>query len=398
MGQPFQSVNCCPCVIDEDEKAARKVSRKIGREMEKEEKRRRRVVKILLLGTKEAGKSTVLKQMRIIHSKDFEDEESRLPFVDTIRKNVIEATQILLRNMERLGMSPEDDRNRSHNVPVFIKEAVLTMFSTDPVSILALFSSILAIWEDQGIQACFHRRAEFRYDYLNDSSQYFLNRIAAIADPKYVPTEQDVLRARQCTAGVQQYSFDFRGVPFRVMDVGGLRSERRKWIHCFEDVTSVLFVAALSDYDKYLLDKKDNRAVNLLEESLALFKVVISNHCLQTAALILYLNKTDIFADKLMERDLTDHFPDYVGERGNSDPARLFILSKYKDIALSHLESSPGGDIRRALWSSRSQRSQEERLLYTHFTCATDNENIAFATAAVQDHLMQAALKDFHFA
>ena len=38
----------------------------------------------------------------------------------------------------------------------------------------------------------------------------------------------------------------------RMVDVGGQRSERRKWIHCFENVTSVMFLVALSEYDQYL--------------------------------------------------------------------------------------------------------------------------------------------------
>jgi hypothetical protein len=34
---------------------------------------------------------------------------------------------------------------------------------------------------------------------------------------------------------------------------GGQRNERRKWIHCFENVTAVIFVAALSEYDQVCL-------------------------------------------------------------------------------------------------------------------------------------------------
>ena len=38
-------------------------------------------------------------------------------------------------------------------------------------------------------------------------------------------------------------------LPYRIVDVGGQRSERKKWIHCFEDVTAILFFVALSAYD-----------------------------------------------------------------------------------------------------------------------------------------------------
>lgn len=39
--------------------------------------------------------------------------------------------------------------------------------------------------------------------------------------------------------------------------MGGQRSERRKWIHCFEKVTSILFLVALSEYDEVLAESVD---------------------------------------------------------------------------------------------------------------------------------------------
>ena len=43
--------------------------------------------------------------------------------------------------------------------------------------------------------------------------------------------------------------FHFKGYSFHIYDVGGQRSERRKWMHCFDDSKAVIFVAALSDFD-----------------------------------------------------------------------------------------------------------------------------------------------------
>ena len=41
-----------------------------------------------------------------------------------------------------------------------------------------------------------------------------------------------------------------------MFDVGGQRSERKKWIHCFESVTSIIFCTALSEYDQVLREEK----------------------------------------------------------------------------------------------------------------------------------------------
>ena len=46
-----------------------------------------------------------------------------------------------------------------------------------------------------------------------------------------------------------------------MVDVGGQRSERRKWIHCFENVTSIIFLVALSEYDQVLVESENEVSV-----------------------------------------------------------------------------------------------------------------------------------------
>ena len=54
--------------------------------------------------------------------------------------------------------------------------------------------------------------------------------------------------------GEVEQSEAINGIFFRLFDVGGQRSERKKWIHCFENVTSIIFLVALSEYDQILFE------------------------------------------------------------------------------------------------------------------------------------------------
>src|SRR3954467_7976686 len=78
---------------------------------------------------------------------------------------------------------------------------------------------------------------------------------------------------------------------FRMYDVGGQRGERKKWIHCFENVTAIMFIASLSEYDQVLAE---DRSRNRLKESLDLFEGIINLPWFNDAPIILFLNKDDL--------------------------------------------------------------------------------------------------------
>lgn len=126
----------------------------------------------------------------------------------------------------------------------------------------------------------------------------------------------------------------------RMVDVGGQRSERRKWIHCFENVTSIMFLVALSEYDQFLVESdrevstcyqkywylivRHNVAVvsvimvccvqNRMDESKALFQTIITYPWFQNSSVILFLNKKDLLEEKIMFSHLVDYFPEFDGQ------------------------------------------------------------------------------------
>jgi len=99
---------------------------------------------------------------------------------------------------------------------------------------------VLTLWNDPGIQKAWEKKAE--YQVIESNAAYF-NRIEAITKPDYVPTDSDILLSRVRTTGIVEEQYRIEGVTFEIIDVGGQRNERKKWIHCFEDVNAIIYVA-----------------------------------------------------------------------------------------------------------------------------------------------------------
>merc|ERR1712038_1873436 len=187
-------------------------------------------MKLLLLGTGESGKSTFIKQMRIIHGNGYTLLEKQ-KYATIIIRNILISMQTLIKAMRDIDLSQM----------VTPGTGCRSLQSYQTMMIIKDF------WKDASVQECFNQQKDY---HISDSIAYFLAHLDRINQHDYVPTEQDILRCRVPTTGVVEYSFDIQSHNFRIFDVGGQRTERRKWIHCFEDVTSVLFLAALSDYNE----------------------------------------------------------------------------------------------------------------------------------------------------
>uniref|UniRef100_A0A8C7D932 Guanine nucleotide-binding protein subunit alpha n=1 Tax=Oncorhynchus kisutch TaxID=8019 RepID=A0A8C7D932_ONCKI len=348
------------CCLSEEGKEARRINDEIERQLRRDKKDSRREFKLLLLGTGESGKSTFIKQMRIIHGTGYSEEDKR-GFTKLVYGNIVIAVQQMIQAMKTLQIDFKDHQNISHADKLSRVEAdILT--NLEPWHV----DGIRRLWSDQGMQKCYERRREYQ---LSDSTKYYLSDLDRIAAPSYLPTLQDILRVRVPTTGIIEYPFDLKTVIFRMVDVGGQRSERRKWIHCFERVTSIIFLVALSEYDQVLYESAN---VNRLEESKALFTTIVTYPWFQESSIILFLNKTDLLADKILHSNLADYFSTFTGPQRDAESAKMFILNMYKE-----------------------QHIGRHKSLYNHFTCATDTENIRVVSKAVRDTVFQENLDRF---
>ena len=199
-----------------------------------------------------------------------------------------------------------------------------------------------------------------------DSHQEYLNDIPRIASPDYKPTSKDVIIARVKTTQVAMEKYQIEGTEFEVYDVGGQRSERRKWIDCFDNVTAVIFVAAISEYDQTL---HEARRSNRMVESLELFRTVCNNPAFKKTSIMLFLNKRDVFAEKILYSDIAAqrHFSDYARSTKDFDHGVLYFIQKFKDCLI-------GDELKDA---------------FIHVTCATDTNNMEFVLNSTRMNIQQ---------
>jgi hypothetical protein len=205
--------------------------------------------------------------------------------------------------------------------------------------------------------------------------KYYFENIDRIKQPNYLANQQDILLSRVRTSGIVTERYEIDGSQFEMYDVGGQRNERKKWIHCFDDVTAVIFVAALSEYDQKLFeDANTNRMV----EAIDLFDEIANNRYFRESSMILFLNKRDLFETKIERVAIAtvEAFTDYKHEEGTSnyDGGIKYFLGKFL-----------------------ARSKTEEKVIYHHITCATDTENVEVVFNACKDIILRDNLKDSGF-
>ncbi len=224
---------------------------------------------------------------------------------------------------------------------------------------------IATLWQDAGVRKTYEQQGvAFQ---LDDSAAYLFDNVTRIAADDYQPSYQDILRARTRTTGVDEAIFVYKNMEFRMIDVGGQRSERRKWIAAFDCVTAVLFCVSLADYDLVL---REDRTQNRMKESLLLFAELFNNPIFQKIDFVVFFNKTDLFPEKIRRSSLQKCFPEYTGSN-EPDEAKEYIKNRFMEVR----------DM------SKPHRTD------CHFTCAIEPENMKLIFGSVRSTLLNIALR-----
>jgi len=202
---------------------------------------------------------------------------------------------------------------------------------------------------------------------MNDTANYFFDNLERFFQPDYIPSIDDILRVRVRSTGIEEADFKLDRTVFKFIDVGGQRSERRKWIHCFDRVTAILFCASLIGYDQVL--REDNKT-NTMKEALNLFDAVVNDDLFHNSTIILFLNKTDLFREKIAQVDLSQCFIEYSGG-ADYDKASQFIASRFMELRANDVH------------------------IFVHFTCAIDTNNISHVINDVKLHILTKNINGF---
>ncbi|TNY20341.1 heterotrimeric G protein alpha subunit B [Rhodotorula diobovata] len=355
----------CGQSIDAEAAQQNKASAAIDAELRRARQEEGKTVKCLMLGAGESGKSTLVKQMRLMYANPYTDRE-RAEYAEVVYANAVQSMQAVIRGFEvvRIQIPAHLVQTAEYLASVSTDEAV-DLNTGDIVPHIR--DAIVALWAEPATKEVVRNSAQFQ---LNDSARYFFDEMDRVGQPGYTPTDQDILRTRVRSTGIVEETFDVRGQKLRVFDVGGQRSERKKWIHCFENVNVLVFVAAISEYDLVLYE---DETVNRLAEAAMLWESIAGSRWFGSSAFVLMLNKIDLFADKILGAGppLIDYFPDYTGPPRDLDAAKSYMKAKF--VALN---------------------PRKERGLYVHLTCATDTNQARVVLAAVMDQVLTRLLSE----
>uniref|UniRef100_A0A096M983 G protein subunit alpha 12 n=1 Tax=Poecilia formosa TaxID=48698 RepID=A0A096M983_POEFO len=348
------------------EREARRRSREIDAMLARERRAVRRLVKILLLGAGESGKSTFLKQMRIINGQEF-DKKALLDFRDTIYENILKGMRVLVDARDKLGITWQSCENEKQGMLVMSWEGRVGTTRLEPSEFQLYVMALSALWMDAGIQEAYTRRSEFQL--LKSTIKYFLNPLHEKGELIYILFAQLVLFSRRSIDS----EFLQKEIPGKPVYLNGKLSGRKGWFQRFNKVTNVLRVRSTRPYPECVCVQvlMEDRRTNRLVESMNIFETIVNNKLFLNVSIILFLNKTDLLVEKIRTVDIRKNFPEFRGDPRLLDNVQEFLVQSF----------------------SRKRRNRGKPLFH-HFTTAVDTENIRFVFHAVKDTILQENLKD----
>lgn len=355
-------MGACGSNLSAEEKEQKRKTAEVDNQLANQAKQEDEKIKLLLLGAGESGKSTIFKQMKLIYGDQYTEAEKRQQ-IPTIFSNILQAIKALVEHAYSFNLVGQVEAKDE-------LEMIKGLDENDVINV-TVGNAIKALWNDPGIKAVWERRSEFQ---IIESVQYYFNKIDVIKMPDYLPDKDDIVYSRVRTSGIVTERYNIDSTTFEMYDVGGQRNERKKWIHCFEGVTAVIFVAAISEYDQKLFE---DASTNRMVEALDLFEDICNNIFFLESSMILYLNKRDLFSEKIKVSNIREvpAFADFNGKDGDYDDGVQYFVDKFM----------------------AKNKSGADRQIYYHVTCATDTGNVRTVFNACKEIVLRQNIKNSVF-
>lgn len=163
---------------------------------------------------------------------------------------------------------------------------------------------------------------------------------------------EDILHSDVKTTGIVESNFHIKNMLFRCVDVGGARSERKKWFLTFNEVSAIFFFVPSNGFDQML---SENGTANRLEEGVKLFQSIVNHKFFQATLFVVLFTKTDLLLEKIRHKNIRDHFPNFSGDPHNMDDVKQFL---------------------RTMFESQCLGDSSSRVLGYHFIATTNTEDV----------------------
>jgi len=277
--------------------------------------------------------------------------------------NVVDSMQSILKTADTM-VSNGDAACTVINDNFKYKDALLAYNANEARNLESFIAtSVQVLWKDPAVQHTLNRYRKI-ID-VPESTVYFFENVKRYADPKYIPNREDILNVRARTTGVMTMELKVEGTVLRFVDVGGQKNERKKWINCFDDVTAVIYVVAISDFDQLMYeDQKTNR----IQDSMDQFSETINNKWFIDTPIVLFFNKQDVLEDKLKTVRFADHFPEFKESNDSTH-----VSDHFRNIFLK-------------------LNNNEKRDMFCYETCAKSDDNIDKVFRSIKEVILKRTL------
>jgi hypothetical protein len=268
-----------------ENKGERNRSREIDREIKRERRNNEQRINMTIFGTEDSNIRQFMCRIKSPEQIDY------LRYKNPIKQMVLVSMQLIL-------------QNESYKIPKRLRDhrKVVLEVPADGNQLVRCGRDIEILWKHKSIKNAWKDREVLGIQ-VKDHVDYFLDNIERISDENYIPSETDFIHF---DAGIWKIQFEYNTIRHFIIDTTRQKSESRKWLHCFDDVTAAVFLVSLEHYETGFT------------ESLKLWISLTSTTYLQyLASWILIFDVPESFTERIKTEPLSTYFPDLPPEKGS---------------------------------------------------------------------------------